>query len=332
MTIRSITPNEIDDFALLASDSIHFKSMLLRLFAACQTNINWCFVVEENNQFVAGIIYWAFPNDRKHIKFTKLGLLTDWDSQNSYAIGSQLLLKSLAIMYSNGATMLNGHLVYDVTPALKAHKTLLKRANIDLVQEKWQFEIVQPKDYRKNVFSSKKILFKPLNEVNAGHFIDAIKQTCKTTLDRADKQLIKKIGERQYAQTLFQKLMRIDDDLSHYWLAYEKISYDLVGVVVPQHFDEQKGSINYIGVVPNKRRQGYAAELLQFAVHTLYNDGIKTIVADIDSKHIPLKKNLLRVGFKKKTAIWCYKKSLSRLLGNQPKNVSSTKARAIRQF
>ena len=332
MTIRSITPNEIDDFALLADDPVYLKSILLRLFAARQTRISWCFVAIKNNIFIGGIIYWAFPNARQHIKFTTLGLLLDWESQDSFYISSNLLLQSLEVMYLNGATMIDGRLMYDFTPALQEHKILLKKTGIDLIQEKWQFEIQQPKTWNKKLYQSQNLVFKPLTEVNAGHFIDAINQTCKMTLDRADKQAIKKVGERQYAQTLFQKLMQIDDDLSHYLLAYEKLSGILIGVVVPQRFSEHKGSISYIGVVPSKRRQGYADELLQYATYLLYSEGIETIITDIDSKHIPLKKALLRVGFKKKTAIWCYKKSLSRLLGSQPKNVSKSKTGAIRSF
>ena len=144
--------------------------------------------------------------------------------------------------------------------------------------------------------------------------------------------MIKKIGERQYAQRLFQKLMQIDDDLSHYLLAYEKESKDLVGIVVPQRFSEQRGAINYVGVVPNKRRQGYVDELLKYATYVLHKEGIQNIIADIDSKDIPLKKALLRIDFKKKTAIWCYEKSLSKLFGSQPKDLSTSKTRAIRSF
>ncbi|MGB1206103.1 MAG: GNAT family N-acetyltransferase [Chitinophagales bacterium] len=332
MTVRSITLNEIDDFASLANDSVYLKSILLRLFAARQTHISWCFVAVENKTFVGGIIYWAFPNDRQHIKFTTLGLLLNWESQNNFSIGNELLLQSLEIMYLNGATVLDGRLIYDFTPALKEHKMLLKKIGIDLIQEKWQFEIQQPSTYRQQKYNSKKLLFKPLTEVNAGHFIDAIRQTCSATLDRADQKLIKKIGAHQYAQTLFQKLMQVDDDLSHYLLAYEKKGGALVGLVVPQRFSEQRGAVNYIGIVPNKRRQGYVDELLQYAIHILYEDGIKTIIADIDSRHIPLKKALLRVGFKKKTAIWCYKKSLSRLLGSQPKSINKATTRATRNF
>lgn len=58
------------------------------------------------------------------------------------------------------------------------------------------------------------------------------------------------------------------------------------------------GGINYIGVIPEKRGQGYINHLVIEGVKTLKDNNIKKVIADIDVKNYPLDKVLQKQGFK----------------------------------
>jgi len=57
------------------------------------------------------------------------------------------------------------------------------------------------------------------------------------------------------------------------------------------------GAINYIGVVPEKRGQGFIEELLIEGTNILIDDNIKEVIADIDSNNFPLEKALFKLNY-----------------------------------
>jgi ribosomal protein S18 acetylase RimI-like enzyme len=72
---------------------------------------------------------------------------------------------------------------------------------------------------------------------------------------------------------------------------------ELVGLVVPQKFSENRGAINYIGVTPFQRGKGYVNGLLLEGSRLMIEDGIENLIADIDVQNYPLKKALGLLGY-----------------------------------
>ncbi|MCK4259982.1 MAG: GNAT family N-acetyltransferase [Halanaerobiales bacterium] len=126
----------------------------------------------------------------------------------------------------------------------------------------------------------------------------------RDTLDKEDQLSIKSLGEEETATKYFAILKDIDYRVDYWKLGY--IEDSLVELIVPQKFNEEVGAINYIGVVPETRGNGYVVDLLQKGTEILFNDGVKKIIADIDKENFPMENVLIKIGFKEENIVLIY--------------------------
>ncbi len=151
---------------------------------------------------------------------------------------------------------------------------------------------------------SNRLSYKSLNDVDEKKFIEAIKEVTRDTLDKEDQLSIKSLGEEETATKYFAILKDIDYRVDYWKLGY--IEDSLVELIVPQKFNEEVGAINYIGVVPETRGNGYVVDLLQKGTEILFNDGVKKIIADIDKENFPMENVLIKIGFKEENIVLIY--------------------------
>lgn len=299
MKIRAITANEIEAFAMIKNSKSRLKQTLLNMWKDNESYPEWCFVVEKDEKFIARVAYWAFTSSPNEIKI--LGLLLPWDD-DSLSIGVELLQESLKQMQAKGATDVEVHIYSDSTTFLEKRVELLKQVGFELMQEKQNYISEQ---INETIIIPNRLVFRTLAEMSNEIFTDAIKRVTVGTLDKADSLELKNLGAEKAALNYFNILKDIDYRPNWWYLAYDSDGA-LVGLVVPQKFSKKEGAINYIGVVPDYRGQGYVHDLLAKGTSILKNDGIEHVIAEIDVNNIPLENALSRAGYKKRQTMWIY--------------------------
>lgn len=285
MIIRNIDSTEIETFAQLIVSELSFKDTLLSWINDGITKLDWCFVIEDNNNFLGKIVYGVFDNELKILNIN----IKDYSEIVIY----ELLQGSLNEMKLKGLTGVECHLYSDKKYFEKYVESFMK-TGFKITQEKKSF-IWEKGNIINRV--SERLVFKKLQEIDSNDYIDAIEKVTEATLDGDDLDCITEFGSKQAAINYFNLLKDIDFNKSWWKLAYTH-NNELIGLVIPQKFNDDVGAINYIGVVPKKRGNGYVNDLIVEGIRILNENNIKKVIADIDVKNYPLEKSLTKEEFK----------------------------------
>ncbi|BCN31816.1 GNAT family N-acetyltransferase [Anaeromicropila herbilytica] len=291
MRVRTIQLEDIAQYEQIGVEEGRKSSLNLQKWLDTgRTSLDWCFVIELDGQFLGRIIYGIFEEEPYDIKVWQIKLA---DTEGGLLnIGNKLLADSIEILKEKGFNTVEYHL-YSTTPELfETFQSIFKTHGFQIVQEKKSFETNQVN----NIDKAKKFEYKTLKEVGEKVFIEAIESVTEGTLDREDVMSIKLHGSRKAATLYFELLKEIDFNETWWRIAYNE-KKEMIGLVVPQKFSEEEGAINYIGVTPTQRGNGYVRELLWEGARIMIEDGIQNIMADIDIQNYPLEKALEQLGY-----------------------------------
>lgn len=285
MIVRNIDKTDIESFAKLIESKKTFNETLSSWINSGITNLEWCFVIEDDNKFLGRIIYGLFDEE-----FVILDICFKENSERNI---EQLLQDSLEEMNDKGLTRVECHLYSDKDYFQEYVDTFIK-SGFKSIQEKMSF--IWEKG---NIINNKttRLQFKSLQKVGSEEFINAIEKVTEGTLDKDDLDCIREFGSKQAAIKYFNSLKDIDFNKNWWRLAYTN-NNDLVGLIIPQKFNDNEGAINYIGVVPEKRGNSHVNDLIIEGIMILNENNIKKIIADIDVNNYPLEKALCKEGFK----------------------------------
>ena len=305
MIIRSIQAEDIAKFQEIGTEEgAKLTLNLEKWIDAGRTKLNWCFVIEESGVFVGRVIYGIFEDQPHDIKIWQFKI--DKKANDFMRAGTELLKGSVALLKEEGFKTAEYHLYSNLANEFEAYQEVLKSGGFDLTQEKMNFEATEIKRSDK----SQRLTYKTLQEVGERAFVKAIEQVTENTLDRDDIDSIAQNGAEKAAQIYFDLLKEIEFNDTWWRLAYDSAG-ELVGLVVPQKFDDETGAINYIGVVPNKRGNGYVYELVESASELMLQDGVETLIADIDVLNHPLEKALTKLGYVNTRSLAIFKQVIS---------------------
>ncbi|MPM78189.1 hypothetical protein SDC9_125200 [bioreactor metagenome] len=285
MILRNIEENEIDSVIKATTpEKSTLKDILESWINEGITKLEWCFVVEEDDNILGRLIYGVFDNSLK--------ILDIWMQNFNDETKEKLLSDSLKIMKLQGFNNVECHLYSDKNN-FQQYVRALTSLNFKITQEKksfiWEEEIINS--------LSGDVYFSTLGQVGSRKFINAIEKVTEGTLDEDDLAWVKEFGSKEAAIKYFNLLKDIDYNEDWWKLAYNE-EHELLGLIVSQRLTESIGGINYIGVIPEKRGQGYINYLVIEGVKTLKDNNIKKVIADIDVKNYPLDAVLQKQGFK----------------------------------
>lgn len=292
MIIRSIASNEIDGFVSLGLGDVDQKELKELLLNWWEEGINkpeWCFVGEEDGKFIARVFYAVFPDNPKDLMV--FGFYVD-NIEADMEVGVRLISESLDRMKGYKFNTAEYHIYSNPDNHFNECRDIMLKSGFKITQEKKSFRWTGeplPKE-------SGRLEYKSLRDVGKDAFIDAIKEVTRQTLDEDDKLVVEEVGEERAAEKLFNVLKGIDYNEDWWKLAY--IDGELAGLIIPQKFSAKDGAINYIGVVPQKRGQGFVDDLLINGTMTLKEYGNDDVMGDIDINNFPMEQALIRVGYK----------------------------------
>ena len=208
-------------------------------------------------------------------------------SLDSFHIGAMLLNKSINKL---GLNKVSYHL-YNDSEQYHQYIQCFIEAGFGIAQEKLSYRFTSKA--LKNIEST--IEFCSYTQVGEEAFLEAVVTVTENTLDSCDAKALSEYGKSEYAKVKIDNLKDIDFQPDNWILAYEEKR--LIGLVIPSSFGGGYGGINYIGIVPTERGKGYVNVLLNKGTNLLLEQGITTIIADIDTLNYPMKKALESCGY-----------------------------------
>ncbi len=302
MEVRTIKENEINLFTSLDNDPKSFEKTVKKLWKDKLSSPNWCFIIKENENIIGRIGFWTPNKNNKSAIIFGLKLINK--NNDFIEIGTKLLKDSFNIMKQKGFKYIDSQLD-SVDEEFSFNKKLYKNIDMEIIQSKYRFKLVT-KNY--NYSLNNRLKYKPIKETSKDYFIKILKEVTKKTLDREDKQNIKRHGELKAAEKHFDSLSSIEYSPDNWFLGYNDSK--VVGLIIPQLLFDSIGTINYIGVVPKNRGNGFVIDLLDKGIRNLIERDVNEIIADIDTDNKPMKIALNKMGFKEKNSLINYRKNL----------------------
>lgn len=299
MKVYNIKKETINKFTSLLNNSSDFKETVQGLWEKELSSPEWCFVIEEKGKLMGRVGYWASKDEKENIRI--FGLLLPWERKDTLSIGKRLLNESIEMMKKQGAKTVNYQLHSDEKGNLALKKELLETVGMENIQKKKSFYL------EKNSFNSvnqNRLTYKSLEEIGEEKFIGIIKKVTRETLDKEDELSVLNFGAEEHARNHFNDLKSIDFSPENWFIAYNK--NNIIGLVIPQKFNNKVGAINYIGVISEERGQGYVIDLLDKGIKNLFERDVSKIIADIDVQNFPMENALLKSGFNEEKKIYVY--------------------------
>ncbi|MCL2016556.1 MAG: GNAT family N-acetyltransferase [Defluviitaleaceae bacterium] len=183
--------------------------------------------------------------------------------------------------------------LYSDEPNYNAIIKLFERANFAVAQHKHRYTYNAKKLLTTS--NNSNMIFKNVLETGEKLFIETVRKVTQNTLDKIMLEDAQIMGEQAAAEDYVQQMKKISFKPSWWRLAY--VDGVLVGLILPQAFNQTEGAINYIGVIPEHRGKGYVLPLAAEATNLLLKNGISQIYADIDTANTPLANALAKLGY-----------------------------------
>jgi len=303
MEVKRIKKNEIDTFTSLSEKPNKFGKIVLNLWDNGLSYPKWCFIIEGRDQVLGRVGYWSPHRGNSTARI--FGLSLPWESEQLFKTGENLLKESFEYLKDNEVKYIDSQLDSADGEKFVLSQNLYQYLDMQKIQSKKRFILKT-----KNITSAdnKRLRFISLKETDVDFFIKVLKDVTKGTLDREDRLNVKKDDKLKAAEKHFYSLKSIEYSPENWFLAYDK--QEIIGLIIPQVLSNTKGTINYIGVIPEQRGKGYVIDLLDKGIKNLIKRNIDIIIADIDVENYPMKKALLNMNFKEQKELINYRKKL----------------------
>ena len=270
------------------------KGYVEDMFAAGSMRPEWCFVLEDGDRAVGRVALWTLPKSEKPLDAVLLDV--PWKGEHR-RIGELLLVDVLGEARALGAEEI-GHVLDSppIWPQFQQHPEeraeLLRLAGFAPKRETVRFE------WRGGTVpeASGRLEFRALEDVGEEAFVDAVTRVTEGTLDRDMSEEREKQGPWEAAREFFGEEQAMDYEPGWWELAYDKPGGDLVGLIMPAR-NPTSPVIDYIGVVPERRGEGYVDDLLARGATTLLEAGAEQIRADTDTANAPIAAAFRRAGY-----------------------------------
>jgi RimJ/RimL family protein N-acetyltransferase len=292
MRARPISPGEIDRFVENASDPEHREDQrgyLESMFSAGSMRPEWCYIVEDRGR----VALWTLPGVGEPLAIVLLDVAWNEDPGPGNVLLETILEDARALGAEELEHVLDSPPMWPQWQHFPKERTeLLERAGFTLRREtsrfEWRSEDGLPP-------ATGRLGFRSLEEVGEAAFVDAIERVSEGTLDREISAEREELGAAEAARRFFELELQLEHDPAWCQLAYAPPG-DLVGLIMPAR-NPTSPVINYVGVVPEHRGNGYVDDLLARGTEILASTGATSIRADTDTRNAPMADAFERAGY-----------------------------------
>jgi ribosomal protein S18 acetylase RimI-like enzyme len=289
----------LDAFLSVSAASPHqeqLREYTESLLQRRSTRPGWCVLGLESGVPVARAALWALPDETVPTDVVLIDLL-DWNDPE-LAAGHALMTRVHEAANNLGAGALRHHV--DSPPRApqyqdneSARVRLMTEAGYALLRDglRWRCTPSPALEPRQESL----LTFRALPEVGEEVFVEAIATTYEGTRDAWLARNIQARGLVGAARSDFLDYQELDH-LREWWeLAYTEDGA-LAGVVMPAR-NPTSAVVAYVGVVPEQRGRGLAAQLVRRATEQLIGSGADEIQGDCDRDNVPMVKAFRRAGY-----------------------------------
>lgn len=288
--LRPITEAERHLFATTATDPADVDAVrpyVDDLVAKGAMRPEWCFLCEPAGRAVGRVAFWTLPGAASPSDIILFDL--SWAAPDAAVIGIAMLDGMAERARMLGAATL-GHVLdtprqapqWQGQPEQRA--AILATAGFEIRRETLRFQLDPETPIRPPAAD---LVFRSMAEVGEATFRAATDRVVVGTLDR-------RAGEGQ--EDVFADVMQLEHDAAWWDLAYTADGA-LIGQVMPI-LAPRMSSIGHIGVVPEMRGRGYVDQMLARGMQTLMRVGHTPIIADTDTRNVPMANAFRRAGWR----------------------------------
>jgi RimJ/RimL family protein N-acetyltransferase len=303
--VRTIRPDELPAFCAVNDDG--WLEDIIAGFWKGEDGFSkpeWCFLLEDGARAVGRVFFYHLPSSPETLIL--FGLHLDWDG-DYLAAGRDLLGEAIDRMRVTGSAVIDRQL-YDIfSGAPDKERAAYEAAGFRCIQDKKRY-VWKVTDEAAGVPG--RLDFRPMTETGEDAFVEAIRRVTVDTLDRENRDTLARVGPDEHARRHLADLKDTGFRAERFHLAFLP-GGKLCGLVAPCRLNEGEGAINYIGVVPEHRGHGYGYDLVLKANALLQPEGYKRVVAETDTRNVPLHAHLERAGYVHHGTLWWYRRDIA---------------------
>ena len=259
------------------------------------TRPSWCVLALDSGVPVARAALWALPNERVPSDIVLID--ADWNDQDLTDV-SALLTHLHELAAALGAKELRHHVDDPPGPPQyqeneSARIRLMTDAGYDLLRDglRWLYTTSPAHE----PVTETSLAFRGLSEVGEDAFVETIASTYEGTGDAWLTRQVQERGLLGAARSDFLDYQEMEY-LPEWWeLAYAEDD-SLVGVIMSARIPGS-AVVAYVGVVPDQRGRGFAAQLVRRGTAQLVVSGADEIRGDCDLDNVAMVKAFQRAGY-----------------------------------
>ncbi len=290
----------LDSFLSVSAGSPYqpqLSEYLHRLIDQGATRPEWCLIGLDLQEPVARAALWALSGTTEPTDIVLVAC--DWD-EDDLASGRALLTELHERARGLGSDALSHHVDSPPGPPQyqendDARVRLLEDCGYELLRDglRWRLT-VSPSSAAPHTSS---LMFRSLSETGEDAFVDAITRTYAATRDTWLGRNVEELGPARAARGDFDDARGLEYEPGWWELAYTDAG-ELAGVIMATR---NRGSavIYYVGVVPEQRGRGIAAQLVQRGTEHLAAAGVDEIRGDCDRNNVAMVKAFERAGYER---------------------------------
>jgi ribosomal protein S18 acetylase RimI-like enzyme len=270
------------------------------------TRLEWCLVGLEDGAPAARAALWALPGHS--VPTDTVLIAADWDDDELWG-GHELLPEVHELARSLGAKALSHHVDSPPGPPQwqeneDARVRLLVESGYALLRDglRWTFS-------GEPAAQEQSVVYRGLPDVGEDAFVEAIASTYEGTRDSWINQTIDEHGAIGAARADFDDYRQLEH-LPEWWELAYAADNELAGVIMAAR-NPTTAVIAYVGVVPDHRGRGLAAELVRRGTEQLVASGSTEIGGDCDRDNVGMVKAFRRAGYQQSARRRSYRRGLS---------------------
>ncbi|MEV6969960.1 GNAT family N-acetyltransferase [Hamadaea sp. NPDC051192] len=298
MLIRTSVEADLDQLlTLLGDQSVNtaHPERYTQYLADGHYRHEFTWVAEDGDRLIAAAVWWSFPGASR--PFALDGLYALPDRTDSVALWTELIQQVTSTASADGEPpsyhiflppgwRADAEIQAALEPRIAAAKAAGMKDELERLRFEWLSDTPVPE-------RSTRLTFRPEPDDQA--FLDVFQRVAAGSLDGGTHESIARAGLAGYAQETLDTYQEMPGERSWWKLAYDSDG-DLVGFAIPSR-NNAGPVVGFLGVVPEQRGHGYAADVLAEITADLADLGAERIAADTDFGNVPMANTFRRLGY-----------------------------------
>jgi len=296
LTFATAAEESMDAFMSVSAESAYQRQLEAYAESLLQqrcTRPEWCVLALNGRVPVARAALWSLP--AAEIPTDLVLIDADW-SDTDVSTGQAVITRTHDLARNVGADDLSHSI--DSPPEApqyqdneQARVRLLESCGYELRRDgvRWRYSGTE------STTAAPSLLFRSLPDVGEDAFVAAIEATYEGTRDSWISSSIEELGLLGAARADFLDMQGMERQQDWWELAYTADGL-LAGVIMAAR-NPTSAVIAYVGVVPEQRGRGLAAELVRRGTARLVDSAAAEIRGDCDRDNVPMVKAFERAGY-----------------------------------